>query len=312
MKKIFVTGATGFVGANLVRTLLKKNYEVHIIKRKNSDVWRIKDVLPKLHLHEIDLLEKRFLARLLQTLKPNVIFHLANLGLYGGIDAPLNKSLEVNLQGTVNLIEAADSIDYECFINTGSSAEYGDKNTPMKEDDVCQPTSNYALAKLASTLYAKSYATKTNKPLATLRLFSPFGPFDHPARFITETILKLLKGEEIYIKDPSAVHDYIFIEDVVSAFLQCIKNPKKLSREIINVGSGKQIQVKGVLELLTQNMVSNSKITYNDLSSDKKVMWQAGIKKAKQVLDWHPKTNLDQGLKKTIKWFEKNAYYYDK
>lgn len=312
MKKIFVTGATGFVGANLVRTLLKKDYEVHIIKRKNSDVWRIKDILPKFHLHEIDLLEKKSLARLLQTLKPNVIFHLTNLGLYGGIDAPLNKSLEVNLQGTVNLIEAADSIDYECFINTGSSAEYGDKNTPMQEDNYCEPISNYAIAKLATTLYAKSYAKRTKKPLATLRLFSPFGPFDHPARFITETILKLLKGEEIYIKDPSAVRDYIFIEDVVSAFLQCIKNPKRLSGEIINVGSGKQIRVKEVLELLTQNMVSNSKITYNDLSSVKKVMWQAGIKKAKQVLDWHPKTNLDQGLKKTIKWFEKNAYYYDK
>lgn len=312
MKKILVTGATGFVGANLVRRLVDENYQVYILKRKNSNTWRIKDLISKISTFDIDLLEKHRLFKLVHKIKPKVIFHLANLGLYGGQDSSMEESIKVNLLGTVNLIKSLDSVDYECFINTGSSSEYGTKVSPMKENDLCEPSTNYALSKLAGTLYAQAYAKQNKRPLATLRLFSPFGPFDHPARFITETILKLLKGEEIYIKDPSAVRDYIFIEDVVSAFLQCIKNPKRLSGEIINVGSGKQIRVKEVLELLTQNMVSNSKITYNDLSSVKKVMWQAGIKKAKQVLDWHPKTNLDQGLKKTIKWFEKNAYYYDK
>lgn len=311
MKKIFVTGATGFIGANLVRALIKKKYEVHIIKRKNSDLWRIKNILNNLRIYEIDLLEKRRLAKLLKELKPNIIFHLANLGLYHGIDAPFNKSFKINLLGTINLIEAADSINYECFINTGSSSEYGNKTTPMREDHLCEPASNYALTKLATTLYAKSYAAKTHKPLATLRLFSPFGSFDHPARFITETILKLLKGEEIYIKDPTAVRDYIYIEDVVSAYLQCIKNSKNLSSEIINIGSGKQINIQDMLRLLTKEIPPKNRITYNNSTCIQKRIWQANIDKAQQKLNWHPKANLSQGLIKTMRWFKANKNLYD-
>src|SRR3990167_3392209 len=158
MKKILVTGATGFVGANLVRRLVDENYQVYILKRKNSNIWRIKDLISKISTFDIDLLEKQRLFKLVHKIKPRVIFHLANLGLYGGQDSSIEESIKVNLLGTVNLIKSLDTVNYECFINTGSSSEYGTKVSPIKENDLCEPSTNYALSKLAGTIYAQAYA----------------------------------------------------------------------------------------------------------------------------------------------------------
>lgn len=307
--KVLITGATGFVGSNLIYRLVHDNYEVHFFKRKNSSLWRIKDIISRLNSHEVDLQDKKRLLKILGEIKPKIIFHLANLGLYGGIDSPIEESIKINLLGTINLIESTHKIDYDCFINTGSSSEYGIKQSPMSEDDLCRPDSNYALTKLASSLWAQSYAVKNKKPLATLRLFSPFGPFDHPSRFITQTILNLIRGKDIYIKSSNAVRDYIFIEDVVEAFMLCIKNTHNLSGEIFNIGYGRQTTIRDVLELLTKQIDSNSRIFYEDSAKDKN-MWQANIQKAKKKLKWYPKKPLKDGLQETVDWFKKNVHFY--
>lgn len=311
-KKVFVTGATGFVGANLVRRLINQNHEVHIIKRKNSNIWRIKDIASKLHVHEIDLSKKKHLTTVLYRVKPSIIFHLANLGSYAGVDPSIEKSIKTNLLGTTNLIESAHVINYECFINTGSSSEYGKKNSPMREIDSCQPATNYAIAKLAGTLYGQAYAKRTGKPLATLRLFSPFGAFDHPARLISSTILKILKGEKLLFNNLSDVRDYIFIDDVVEAYLFCMKKSSLLSGEIFNIGSGKQTLVRDIVQLLVRKMKSGNQAGLNEIVSKKdNLVWQADIQKAKKILGWQPKMTLDQGLSKTIAWFKNYAYLYE-
>lgn len=313
MKKILVTGATGFVGRHLVQELIDQNYQVHILKRKSSDIWRIKDIMSKLYTHDIDLMEKDRLSSLLKKVKPNIIFHLANLGLYASIDPTLKKSIQINTFGTVNLIEGADAVDYECFINTGSSSEYGDKQSPMRETDSCEPTTNYALAKLAATLYAQAYAKRTKKPLATLRIFSPFGPFDHPTRLITYTILKMLKGAQLSFHNPYAVRDYIFIEDVINAYLLCIKHSDRLCGEIFNIGMGNQTQIKDVIQLLSTEIGSKSSINWDNLyKKNERLIWQADIQKAKKQLGWRPKKTLEQGLKETVSWFKQYSYLYDK
>lgn len=308
-KRILVTGATGFIGANLVRKLINQNHQVHILKRKKSDIWRIKDVISKLDIYDVDLLEKEKLSKIIRKIKPNVIFHLANLGLYGGIDPNIEDSIKINTFGTINLIQSADSINYECFINTGSSSEYGIKQSPMKETDTCEPTSNYAISKLAGTLYASLYAKKTHKPLVTLRIFSPFGPYDHPDRLITQAILKMLRGEQFFSNNPYSVRDYIFIEDVIEAYLLCMKNSPNIGGEIFNIGSGKQVYIQNVINLLAAEM----KIDLTDWKKSNKndIVWQADIRKAKRMLNWYPREKLTDGLKKTITWFKNNRSFYD-
>lgn len=311
-KKVLVTGATGFVGSNLVRRLINQNYEVHVLKRRNSNIWRIKDIASKLSAYNVNILNKGQLLKILQKIKPNIIFHLANLGLYGGIDPSIDDSIKINALGTINLIESANTIDYECFINTGSSAEYGNKCKTMRETDRCEPLTNYAIAKLIGTQYAQSYSKRSNKPLTTLRIFSPFGPYDHPNRLIPLAILTTLKGERFILNNPYDFRDYIFIEDVVDAYLLCIKHSQKLSGEIFNIGSGKQTNIGDLIELLKAKIGLKNDIFLENIPTTKKQprVWQADITKAQKLLQWHPQYDIYNGITKTVDWFKHNRKFY--
>src|SRR3989304_6348584 len=138
-RSVLVTGATGFVGSHLVRRLLKDGYDTHILLRKGSNPWRIADVLPKLKTHNVDLTDKEGAARLMAEIRPDIIFHLATAGVYGGKSLPDRDLVAINLGGCINLVEAASGLDYSLLVNTGSSSEYGPKNEAMKEGDACQP-----------------------------------------------------------------------------------------------------------------------------------------------------------------------------
>ena len=244
MKKnpvVFVTGATGFIGSHLVRTLLKNSFNTHILYRPTTSSSRLNEVLSKTTKHNVDICDNKSLENLFKVIQPEYIFHLANIGIYGGNESPDEDVVKVNLLGTVNLLQASKDLPYKLFVNTGSSSEYGRKSKKMKENDSCLPESTYGITKLASTLYAQNFAKKTNKPVLTLRLFSPYGSHDDPSRFISIVIKKALANEVIKLTNPRNVRDFIFIDDVINAYLSCIKNKSKLSGEIINIGSGNQI-----------------------------------------------------------------------
>src|SRR3989338_6947420 len=177
-KRVLLTGATGFVGANLARRLLREGYEVHVLTRKTSDRWRLANILPSLHDHIVDLREVAKLNKVVGSIKPDIICHLATAAIYGGVHLPEKDLIDINLWGTFNLINACEKINYSCFINTGTSSEYGPKPHRMRETDFCQPINMYGITKLAAALYAQLVAKSSQKPIIHLRLFSPYGPYD--------------------------------------------------------------------------------------------------------------------------------------
>ena len=144
-ERILITGAAGFVGANLVRRLIKENYEVHILTRNTTNMWRIKDIYDSLHDHKVDLLEKEKLFEIVKEINPKKICHLA---IYGGYSFQKDeeKIMKTNFNGTINLLDSLADINYDCFINTGSSSEYGPKINPMAETDICEPDTIYGVA----------------------------------------------------------------------------------------------------------------------------------------------------------------------
>lgn len=310
--KVLVTGATGFVGSNLVRRLLYEGYEVHIITRESSNKWRIHDILPNLNEHSVDLLDGSRLKSLLEQINPDVIFHLATLGIHGGIQSPETDVIETNLFGTMNLINACENIEYRCFVNTGSSSEYGPKKESMNENDVCEPINVYGISKCAATLYGNFIARTKGKPIIGFRLFSPFGPYDDKSRLMTYAITNALQNNPLMLANPDVVRDYIYIEDVLDLYLQSIELASKVKGEVFNIGGGSEKSVSYVINKIIEITNSKSDIKWNsfskrDYDTEK---WEADIEKVSEYFNWKPKYLIDEGITKSIIWFKSNLSNY--
>lgn len=308
--RILITGASGFVGANLTRKLVQHGHEVHIFVRKTSNIWRISDMKMMVSFHEIDICNYPQLEQVVDRIKPQIVFHLAT---YGGFSfqSDLSKIMEANLQGTINLITACEKIDFPYFINTGSSSEYGIKRLPMKESDLPEPVSNYGVAKEASTLFCQAKAKRNNFPIVTLRLFSPYGPYDDMTRLIPYTIINLIKKRQPIINSPNSVRDYIFMDDVVNAYLK-FTEINNITGEIFNIGSGTQYSVQEVVMKICEIIgngtdpifAKKEQLTFETNS------WVANLTKVKKQLRWKPSVSLEVGLRKTIEWHKKNIHLF--
>ena len=139
-EKVFITGATGFIGSNLARRCLERGAEVFINLRKTSDTWRIRDILPEVNAVPVDITEYEKLRDALKKIHPDVIFHTAAYG--GSADQKTTeKIIETNITGTVNVVRSCRDIGVSLMVNTGSSSEYGIKNSAMNES--CSPGTCY-------------------------------------------------------------------------------------------------------------------------------------------------------------------------
>jgi len=311
--KILVTGATGFVGSNLVRRLISNGHDIHILTRRSSNKWRLMDCFSDLHNHTMDLLNQAELKGLMNKIKPDVIFHLATSGIYGGVQRPDAEVIETNILGTVNLINACNDTDYKCFVNTGSSSEYGPKKEPMKEIDLCEPINLYGISKCAATLYGQSIAQTMDKPIIGLRLFSPFGPFDDKNRLMTYAIINALVNEPLLLGNPNAVRDYIYIEDVLDVYLQSIEIASELKGEVFNVGSGSQKTISCIVNKIIEITDSKSEMRWNSFSgrAHDTEKWEADIEKLSKSFKWKPKYLIDDGIQETVTWFKNNLSLYN-
>jgi len=311
--RVLVTGATGFIGANLTRALVSEGHEVYILVRETSDLWRVSDVVDKVNKRYCDLTDRENTEKMILEIKPQIIFHFA---IYGGYPFQKDsmKIINTNFIGTVNLLDACVEVGFECFVNTGSSSEYGVKDKAMSESDILEPIDDYGVAKAASTLYCQSVAKRYSLPIFTLRLFSPYGYYEAPTRLIPYLITSCLRNKEISLSKPDAVRDFIFIEDVIDAYFRLVEKRRNLlPGDIFNIGNGKQHNVKEVFEIISE-LTGYIKIPHwgkaEERESDVARVWQADITRAKEALKWSPTFTLRDGLEKTIQWFKNNLHLY--
>jgi nucleoside-diphosphate-sugar epimerase len=309
-KKILITGATGFVGSNLTRKLLDQNNEVHIISRENSNLWRINDRISELNVHYVDLANKDEVRRLAENIDIDIVYHLATYGGYH-FQADVDKILEVNLIGTWNLFKEFSHKGIEMFINTSSSSEYGEKKVPMKEDMKVEPNNMYGSSKAATTIMCSTYSKINKLPLVTYRLFSPYGYFDGASRLIPTLIVSCLENKTIKLGKKDSKRDYIFIDDVINAYLNFdkLQNPYG---EIYNVGSGVQYTVEEIANKVLSNFEHKSIIEWNNESNRQYEpnLWVSDNERIMRELNWKPELTIDEGLKLTIQWFANNISYY--
>jgi len=309
-KKVLVTGGGGFLGANLVRELINYQTKVNLFLRSSTKPWRLSDIFNKVKVYEVDLENKNKVEEAIKKIKPQIIFHLAAYGCYP-FQTDTNQIIKTNIQGTVNLLKALNNLDYQSFVNTGTSSEYGYKNKPMKETDLLEPASFYAVSKATATHFCQVFSKGFNKPIVTLRPFSVYGDWEEPSRFISTIITSCLKKKAIKLVPGKQVRDFLYTKDLTKAFLLAgLRN--NLGGEIINIGSGKQYLIKETAEKIIQLVGNKVKVEIGAYKPRKwdTDFWISDINKAKKLLNWKTEYSLEQGLKESISWYKNNLDLY--
>lgn len=310
MNNYLVTGGAGFIGSNLVRHLVAQQHRVHIFATPQESLWRLAGLDNFIIVHRADLRDFETVSRLIGAIQPKIIFHLAS---FGGMPGHLDQKMifDVNFLGTVHLLNACISVGFDCFINTGSSSEYGIKQEAMHEYDVLEPVSDYAVAKAAATQFCLKEAKTKKLPVYTLRPFSVYGPYEMKTRLIPTILLSVLKQTPMHLSSPTCVRDFVYVDDVVAMYMM-LAQQKPTSDYIFNAGSGSELRVCDVVEIVkdiagTQCPVEWGKHQQRPWEPEH---WRASIEHARSILGWSPHFTLAQGLSVSLTWFAHNKDMY--
>lgn len=304
MKRSIITGATGFVGANLARRLLREGHEVHLLLRPGYAPWRINDIKKDVELHEINLTDNDSLACLINTVRPEWIFHMAVHGAYAS-QTDIRRMVETNITGTINLVQSCLKVGFESFVNTGSSSEYGFKSFAPSETEMIEPNSYYAVTKASATMFCRYVAQQHRVNLPTLRLYSVYGPYEEPARLIPTLVMRGLEGTWPPLVNPSVAHDFVYVDDVCNAFLLAAARRGDEYGAIYNVGTGKQTTLLEVVDVVRRVMAIAVEPEWNSMPGRQwdTDTWASNSQKIQAELGWRPRHTFEQGFTETLDWF---------
>jgi UDP-glucose 4-epimerase len=305
-REVLVTGGSGFIASHLVRRLVHAGAHVSILTKYNSiiDNTRLAGLWDRITPIEADLRNLDSLAQL-RSLRPEIIFHFAAYNHVGDSFLHVNEAIESNARGSANLLEACQ--DYTRFIYISSSEVYGFQDSvPFCETANPFPISPYAIGKYAGELYARMKYHVERCPIVILRPFNAFGPYQSPRAVIAEIILTCLKGDVVCATEGRQTRDFNFVENLVDGFMLAAERDEPIG-EVINIGSGREISIRTVVELIHRLTGSRSELRIGALPYRPTEIWRmvASNEKAARLLGWEPKIDLEKGLEQSIEWYRR-------
>jgi dolichol-phosphate mannosyltransferase len=241
--------------------------------------------------------------------RPDWIFHLAARGAYSWQN-DIREIMHANLVLTVNLIQACLKTGFEAFINTGSSSEYGYKDHAPAESELPEPNSIYAAFKASATLFGRYVAQSSKLNITTLRLYSVYGPFEDPRRLFPTLIREGLQGRLPPLVNPDIARDFVYVDDVIEAYLAAASKPTGAPGAVYNVGTGVQTTICDVVAIAKRLMRINDEPkwgTMPDRNWDTTV-WVADTARIRKDLGWAPAFDLTAGFTAMIRWALENHH----
>ena len=303
MKKsrILITGGTGFIGYHLAKKCLKLNWSVDSISTKLPKAER---KLKKVKYFKLDISKRKSLTKYLSKDYDYVV------NLAGYVDhSDKKKTIESHFNGCKNLATFFLNKKIRRFIQIGSSIEYGKIKSPQKErkKNFQKTYSFYGKAKLLSTKFLLELKKKYNFPTTILRLYLVYGPYQDVNRIIPFTIMKAIHNKKFDCSSGNQLRDFTYIDDLVTVIIKIIKS-KNLNGEIINIGSGKPLSIKKlIIKICKLSKGGQPQFGKIPLRKDEILKLYPNLSKIKKLIKWKTKVNIDQGLKKTIKYFKKKS-----
>ena len=304
--RALVTGASGFIGSHLVRRLVEDGVEVHALTSAVSSMVPIRLVAlrDRLTLHEGSLSDRSAMDALAAAVRPTHVFHLGAYTHVGKSWQRVDECIDVNVQGTVNLLQALATVGYERFVNVGTSEIYGDVEAPFREDMAVRPISPYAASKHAAETMCRLFQQGHGWPIVLVRPFNAFGPAQTPDRIIPEVIARALRGEDLRMTQGRQTREFNFVEDIVDGLVRAAATPG-IEGELFNIGCGEDISIRDVTSLVLDLMGAPVTAHFGALADRPTEIWRmyCDSTRARATLGWKPQYTLVDGLEKTIAWY---------
>ena len=302
---ILVLGASGFIGANLLQTLLKHRGDVfgtvfHL------PAWRLENLHPR-HVLQTDLLSEEGLSPLLDRIGPQTVFNCVAYGAYS-FETDSSLIYRTNFNLTEKILRALEPRGLAAYIHPGSSSEYGEKASGPKESDLPSPNSDYAVSKVAASSLLYFYGRQKNFPCANLSFYSVYGPLEDASRLIPQLVIAGQRGEYPRLVSPEVSRDFVYVEDACEAFLDCALNLKPSHYgDSFNIGSGKKTTIRDAALTAGEIFKIPSPPSFQSMPDRRWDVrdWFADAGKAKELLGWESRVSFRQGLERTAAWYEK-------
>ncbi len=321
--QILVTGGAGFIGGHIAEELAASSHDITVvdnfvpyydlgIKDHNVEAARqaALDAGGSYELINASITDEDTVNELVAD--TDVIYHqAAQAGVRKSIKQP-KKVNQCNVDGTINILEAARNHDIERVVVASSSSVYGKPQyLPYDEDHPTTPVSPYGVSKLATEQYARVYSEVYGLPTVSLRYFTVYGPRMRPNMAMTNFVSRCLHGEPpVIFGDGSKTRDFTYVDDIVRVNDQLLTDDRA-DGEILNLGSTDNIDIETLATVIRDEIDPSLDLEYSDPRRGDAEHTHADISKAKEVLEYEPTTDIREGVAKFIDWYRENQDWYD-
>jgi UDP-glucuronate 4-epimerase len=313
---VLVTGAAGFIGSHLAEQLIRQGHRV--IGLDNFDDFyppsikleniRALESEEDFSMIEGDIRDADLLSRIFSEYDISLVAHLAaRAGVRPSIQQPLLYD-DMNIRGTINMLEASRTCGVQQFVFTSSSSVYGlNTKVPFDENDkVDCPTSPYAASKAAAELLCRTYNYLYGLPITVLRLFTVYGPRQRPEMAIHKFTKLIDSGEEVTVfGDGTSKRDYTYVSDIVDGITQALAYQNR-GFEIFNLGDSRPIALEYLVSVIEEALEKKAMIKNMMMPPGDVPVTYAGISKARALLDYQPKISIEEGVSLFVKWYLAN------
>jgi NAD dependent epimerase/dehydratase len=316
--KVLVTGAGGFIGSHLTEALVRTGADVCALTQYNSrnDWGNLEDLSPdvlrSVRVVSGDVRDADFVRCLMRG--RTLVFHLAALIAIPYSYSALASYVSTNVQGTLNVLQAARDFSVERVIHTSTSEVYGTAQyAPIDEEHPLQGQSPYSASKIAADKMAESFHASFQLPVVTVRPFNAFGPRQSARAVIPAISTQAITGQRVRLGSLAPVRDFTFVADTVDGFLLASRAEAAVG-QVINLGSGKGITIgelaKKIFGLLgTEPLIEEAEERLRPEASEV-MRLIASSARAKELLGWTPQVSLEDGLARTLDWLRSHIKRY--
>ena len=293
------------IGANLVRRLIADGCNVSVFTRNGINLSNLSSIQDQFEVLQGNITDLHSVKTAINAARPDVVFHLACTP-FNMPRITAQEHFQVNAEGTLNVLEAVQEFSDTRVVFTGSVAAYG-SGSMLSENRTLEPSTLLGASKACASLMLQTYARLHETQTIELRLFAPYGPWEHARRLIPHVIISALRGLEIPMTLGEQRRDYVHVDDVVEALVRAGKWSLP-SGTVLNIGSGIGTPVRDIAERILDLMGNPVRLLVGELPTrpDEIMEMSAEITAAQELLDWQPQISLEDGLKMSIAWFTEN------